>query len=156
MKGGYSSLPVNVRVASWLGAECLRAFAFKNGLSDSRLDLFVTKIADIVSVSNIPEWDNELNQLEISGFGDPLPSELQSVKDLDVIVECVREISLSQKYGAHRPDEIRLYLKKAIMLSNLDLDTYDMEKIVSIPPEADGFGSAIPPEVVRAFHAERT
>ena len=145
------NLPSNIRVASWLGSECLKAFIAKNKLSDERLEKFRNQLASLPYVEDVPAWDNETNNLEITGLGDPLPEELSHVRNLFSLVETVREISASQIYGAFQPDEVTVLLEQALKLSELDLQHYSLSKMREVPAGLDGFGGPLSPNDVQGF-----
>ena len=89
------SLPKNIRVASWLGSECVRSFIQNKNISDLRLEKFAEHLSALAQAEDVPEWDKEANNLDITGLGDPLPEELSQIRDLNLLVDSVREISAS-------------------------------------------------------------
>ena len=150
----YMDLPTNIRVASWLGSECIRTFMEQQKISDVRLQKFSQHISALPYAENVPEWDQEANELEITGMGDPLPEELSQIQNLNVLVVMVREISASQIFGAYKPQEVISYLKEAIKLSGLDPMKYNLERMNVISTGPEGFGVALSQQAVREFKRE--
>ena len=150
------SLPKNIRVASWLGSECVRSFIQNKNISDLRLENFAEHLSALAHAEDVPEWDKEANNLDITGLRDPLPEELSQIRDLNLLVDSVREISASQVYGAFQPTEVISYLEKAIKLSGLDLMKYNLERMNEISTEPEGFGVVLTKQVLQEFRRECT
>jgi len=149
-------LPTNVRVASWLASECLRYFIEQQNLNDDRLTRFCSHISQLVFANDVPNWDNEAMKLEIDGMGDPLPVELENIDGLFELVISVREISASQIYGAFQPDAVINFLKKAIEISNLNLDKYNIEPMIQVSTKPEGWGVPLTHDTVQSFKNENT
>ena len=85
-----------------------------------------------------------------------MPEELSQIRDLNLLVDSVREISASQVYGAFQPTEVISYLEKAIKLSGLDLMKYNLERMNEISTEPEGFGVVLTKQVLQEFRRECT
>ena len=145
------ALPSNVRVASWLAAQCLKQFMVCHELQDKRLTALCKYLAELVETHDILEWDARGHKLHVTGLGDPLPEGLDTVENLAELVECVREVSASQLFGAYEPDEVRRYLGTAIRISNLDTSRFNMQALNSVPHGPEGFGGPLSAQQVSDF-----
>ncbi len=144
-------LPVNIRAASWLAAECVDKFALDNRITSQALTDFANHLRMLAQADDFTVWDSQGNDLQITGMGDPLPSELCNIEGLNELVCAAREVSASQIYGAFVPEEVERWLRHTIHLSQLDLGRYNLEALCSISPEPGGFGSPIQQEVINEF-----
>ncbi len=142
-------LPLNIRVASWLGAECLSHYAADRGIDDRELSEFCDYIQLLIDADDVGEWDAKGASLQITGLGDPLPVHLDS-GELHRLVGVVREISASQIYGRYNPEEVRSFLTDAVRISNIDLSHYNLQAMREIEP-SDGWGSPISESEKRGF-----
>ncbi|MCE2029459.1 hypothetical protein [Sessilibacter corallicola] len=149
-------LPKNVRVASWLGAECVSSFLQRNDIVDRRLEDFTNHMSSLVFSENVPEWDDVAMKLQIDGMGDPLPDHLDSLVGLDELLISVREISASQIYGTFYPREVESRLIKAIEISRLDLSNYNLFRMVRVSTKPEGWGPPLTEEFVDGFHLNRS
>jgi len=139
-----SEYPVNVRVASWLGAKCIRHFCLQRNIEFPELLEFCEYIESIVSTYDVPEWDAKGETLKISGLGQCLPSKMTSIDNLETLIQTVHEISASQIYGAHIPEQVNAYLKKAVNISKLDIvKAYNLHSLSQIDLGNEGWGEPI-------------
>ena len=145
-------LPINVRVASWLGSKCLEHFAMVNCLNDSRIKDYCLHISNLVYTNDVPNWDDQSMKLDITGLGDPLPSDLKLVDHLDEIIDLVREISAIQIYGKYKPEEVTRCLKKVITLSKMDLSDFNLKEMSSISVAPEGWGPSLTEDIVKRFY----
>jgi hypothetical protein len=95
----------SLRAMTTMAIRCFQRYCEEHRLSDSSIDAFCDKMLELNTASNIVEWDASINELEINGYGDPLPLRLLEKfpdysANLDSITQHIREITLSQMFGA--------------------------------------------------------
>ena len=150
---GVIELPSNIRIASWLGAQAVKSYSAREGISHLDLDAFIQHLELLLTVDDIPNWDAEANELTISGMGDPLPSELSHVSNLLRMTQSAREISASQIYGQYAPADVTGFLLDVIAISQFDADAYNLEAMCQHSP-SDGWGGPIPEHTIDTFTAD--
>ena len=111
------TLTLSVRARQALGAAAVESFCRAAHISDADVDLFVAHLWSIVCARDIPRWEEEGRSLAVTGLGDPLPPRLVAKIGSDAatrlarVTEAAYEISMSQIYGAHRPEKSDLFLE---------------------------------------------
>lgn len=140
-----------------LGVLSLEKFCEKERIVNSDLKDFISKMMELLSTENIPQWNEELNQINISGLGDPLPSKLLEdfpnyEKKLDQITQNLREISAAQIFGKWIPENSYLPLKKLQKLSGIRISKeYDLELFKKHNPEPEGWGDPVSLELIEKW-----
>ena len=134
---------LSIRAASWIGAQCLRKYCATVELEDERINQLCEYIEALATESDVPAWDERGDNLEITGLGDPMPTELKSYRDLEKLITCVREISASQIYGAWAPEYTAKYLRTAMQIADVTLSNKVFEPFMSHDPMMHGWGDSI-------------
>jgi hypothetical protein len=143
---------LSIRAMSWLGAYCLRQYCLRQHVDDERIWTFCRYVEGLATTEDLPEWDGRASDLQVSGLGDPLPTDLQENEDLVRLVAYVHEINASQIYGAWQPDVAAKYLQGAAALAGSRLDELSrMHVFRAHNPGKDGWGSPIDAQTKQAW-----
>lgn len=135
---------ISIRALSWVGAQCVRHYCAHRGIEDERVWAFCSYIEDLATTDDIPAWDDRGRKLQVSGLGDPLPGDLQSDRDLVLIVHHVHEISASQIHGAWQPSMAVSFVRAAATVAGYNLDDLRRVQILGAhEPGQDGWGDPI-------------
>lgn len=134
---------LSIRAATWLGSQCLKQYCLENNIVDERISQVCKYLEALATETDVPAWDELGNTLEITGLGDPMPTEYASNKQLEEIISCVREISASQIYGAWRPEYTGKFLGRAMYLAGLKLTNQTFELLTSHKPLVHGWGDPV-------------
>ncbi len=145
---------LSIRAASWIGAQCLRKFCREHLVSDPRIFEFCDSIEEVATTEDLPAWERRGAKLEVSGLGDPLPSDLEAITGLQALVQSVHEIAASQMYAAWRPAQVERFLGEAIRLSGLDLARdVNLQALGGHDPGREGWGQPVTTDILATWSA---
>lgn len=148
---------LSIRAMTTLGVFTLEIYCAKNKIDDSNLKDFNNKMLELLTSNNILEWDNECNQIKITGLGDPLPEKLiaeypEYEKILEEITQNIREISASQIYGEWNPEISYSHLNRIQELCEVEIDSeFELELFKKHNAGATGWGIEVPNELVKKW-----
>lgn len=140
---------LSLRAKTAIGVFCFELYCDKNNIKNKDIDLFNVQMLRLLEADNIPKWDRDCNQIEITGMGDPLPKEIIEkyplfADNILIITENIREITASQMYGGYTPKGAIQFLKKAIEYCEIDLDKFiDVKIFKEHKPGLDGWGNPL-------------
>ncbi|WP_109435466.1 hypothetical protein [Aquimarina sp. AU119] len=148
---------LSIRAMTMLGVLLLEKLCNKNQIVNSDLKEFINKMLELLTVENIPEWDNECNQIKITGLGDELPEKLvveypEYGKNIDEITQNIREISASQIYAEWNPKISYSHLNRIQELCQVGIDTeFDLELFKKHDAGATGWGIEVSNELIEEW-----
>ncbi|WP_442264551.1 hypothetical protein ACSIGC_09300 [Tenacibaculum sp. ZS6-P6] len=112
---------------------------------------------DLLTTDNIPEWDNECNQIKIKGLGDELPEELineypKYQNTIHEITQNIREISASQIYGEWNPKLSYSMLNGIQKLCQIRIRSeFDLELFKMHNAGSNGWGATLSNELIEKW-----
>lgn len=148
---------LSIRAMTALGVFCLEKYSKKYQIHDYNLTIFSNKMLKLLTAENIPEWDNECNQININGLGDELPEELikkypEYNDAIDQITQNIREISASQIYGKWDSKLSYSFLNEIQKLTQIQIDTeFDLELFKIHKTRTDGWGTTVSKELIEKW-----
>ncbi|SHJ27935.1 hypothetical protein [Aquimarina spongiae] len=148
---------LSIRAMTALGVFSLVHYSRKHAINDSNLIQFGNKMLDLLTTNNIPEWDNECNQIEITGLGDELPEELitkypEYQNTISQITQNIREISASQIYGEWNPKLSHSVLHEVQKLCQIQINKeFDLKLFKMHNAGSNGWGATISNELIKKW-----
>lgn len=97
---------VTIRQQQAYGAVCLSAFCRHFSVAHKSIIALINHLFFILKTDDLPGWEDEGTQLDISCFGDPLPGDVKSsfapeIADLaEEVIDRVSVIGVVDMYGA--------------------------------------------------------
>lgn len=124
---------------------CLMAFCRHFDVLHPALIDLIKHLFSMLNAADLSEWEEQGTQLELAGFGDPLPKELKMLFPLAIrdsaeeLVNCASTIGVVDMYGAltNRPEE---YLQDVVrILTGKGVAIPDSRPFESLPSDS-GWG----------------
>ncbi len=137
---------LSIRAKTYVAACALEKYCTVLGIKHASLDEFCSHMKSLAIAKDIPSWDSEANQLEITGLGDPLPEILGKESFLHEVTECVREISAVNIYGSYRHLETQSCFKRVIDICKLEISPEQLKKFNEHSACSSGWGVALSEE----------
>ena len=88
------------------GCLCMHRFCSEKHIEHPYIDELLEHLLIMLISSDLVPWERKLAGLELSGAGDPIPTELETLipndifNDFDLLVESVVEIGIGDMYAA--------------------------------------------------------
>ncbi len=148
---------LSIRAMTAIGVFCLDHYSKKYQINNSNLKKFGDKMLELLTISNIPKWDNECNQIQITGLGDELPEELiteypKYQSTINEITQNIREISASQIYGEWNPELSYSMLNRIQKLCQIQISTeFDIELFKMHNAGSNGWGAILSNELIEKW-----
>src|SRR5215203_1380327 len=87
------------------GALCLHRFCREKQINHPYIDELLEHLLAMLVTRSLATWERQLADLELSGRGDPIPTEVAAIvpnglrKDFHLLVEFVVEVAVGDIYG---------------------------------------------------------
>ena len=148
---------LSIRAMTYIGVSLFEKYCIENSITNSDINVFCSSMMNILNTENISEWNQNCNEIEITGLGDILPNNLVSeypkhVDNIDRITQSIREISSFQIYGKWIPIESYKFLRKVESLTNVKIKTLKSLPLLEKHNHNNtGFGKAVENDLINEW-----
>ena len=153
------NLPISIREMQAYGAACLVKFCSSRGIESPHVSLLVRHLLDLMTSSDLPDWESKGAVLELSGRGDPIPDALLNVirssdlEDFSRLVDSVVEVGLVDMYGAETRQPLRFLNLAREILGGIGLTPPSIEELCLLSGRDQGWGAPLAKERAKKIEA---
>lgn len=97
----------NIRQMQAFAAVCLWHFCNQEGIKHASISQLISHLLSMLTARSLPDWEQAGTRLDITGRGDPLPSNVENVINHEQLeyfcslVECCVEVGIVDMYGGN-------------------------------------------------------
>lgn len=143
---------LNTREMQAYAALCLAKYCASINVIHESIEALIEHLLSILVSESLPNWEQKGACLDITGRGDPIPQNLESIiprnhlETFSRLVEYVVEVGIVDMYGANTKEPLRFLYKCTELLKSSGIDPPIMKEIGILPvkdTENVGWGDTI-------------
>lgn len=138
MNAEHLERKLSTRLMQAYGAACIAKYCSVKSISSEHVVALIEHLLNVLTTSNLPDWERSGTRLALSGRGDPLPDELlarvpaSDVQTFDELVQCVVEIGLVDMYGAETTEPARFLERVVSILRSSSVEPPSIAELIAL------------------------
>ena len=150
MNAPHLDSQISTRVMQAYGAACIVKFCAAKSISSEDVTALVEHLLNVLTSSNLQDWEVSGTRLSLSGRGDPLPKELvrrmppSLLEPLHHLVECVVEIGLIDMHGAVTSGPVKFLERVRALLAPSSVEPPSIAELIALTGASEpGWGQPL-------------